>query len=111
MVDVWAAQHADEGTKPVALTFALIGLYLHVERGFTGREVQRVHMRLGGGKHEWPRFVLPLERGSVTAAHVMAAPAGAERDRVIDEWCKTVWGAFEGSRQLVAELLSRHGIA
>ncbi|HXG53369.1 MAG TPA: DUF5946 family protein, partial [candidate division Zixibacteria bacterium] len=36
VVDAWAAQHADEQTKPIRLTFALVGLYLHVERGFSG---------------------------------------------------------------------------
>lgn len=25
VVDAWAAQHADEETKPIALTFALVG--------------------------------------------------------------------------------------
>jgi len=43
VVDAFAAQSADEATKPITLTFALVGLYLHVERQFTGREVQRAH--------------------------------------------------------------------
>lgn len=37
VVDSWTAQHADEQTKPISLTFALVGLYLHVEKGFSGR--------------------------------------------------------------------------
>jgi hypothetical protein len=54
VVDAWAAQHADEQTKPIGLTFALVGLYLHVERGFSGRQVQRVHMKLGQRRRTWP---------------------------------------------------------
>ena len=54
VVDAWAAQHADEQTKPIGLTFALIGLYLHVERGFSGRQVQRVHMILSQYERTWP---------------------------------------------------------
>lgn len=50
VVDVWAAQHADETTKPIGLAFALVGLYLHVERGVSGRQVQRVHMALARRK-------------------------------------------------------------
>jgi hypothetical protein len=29
VVDAFTAQHADEQTKPIAVTFALVGLYLH----------------------------------------------------------------------------------
>ena len=71
-------------TKPIGLAFALIGLYLHVERGMSGRDVQRVHMQLGRRKQPWPAFALPHHRGAMTAADVMAAAPGPERDRAID---------------------------
>jgi hypothetical protein len=32
VVDAFAAQTADDRTKPIKLALALIGLYLHVER-------------------------------------------------------------------------------
>src|SRR6266480_1424634 len=76
VVDAWMAQHADEGTKPIGLTFALVGLYLHLEQGFSGRQVQRAHMQMGRQKRPWPRFALPAQRGAVTAIDVMAAPEG-----------------------------------
>ena len=110
VVDAWAAQHADEQTKPIGLAFALVGLCLHVERGFSGREVQRVHMKLGRRRQSWPSFPLPSERGAVTAVQVMAAPAGPERDQAIDAWCVSVWEAFSDSRRAVVELLRHHGI-
>src|SRR6185295_5352013 len=44
VVDAFIAQNAGEHTKPIGLAFALIGLYLHLERGFSGKQVQRVHM-------------------------------------------------------------------
>ena len=40
IVDAYTAQHANETTKLIALVFALIGLYLHVEKNFTGRQVR-----------------------------------------------------------------------
>ncbi|MEJ2341822.1 MAG: DUF5946 family protein [Gemmatimonadales bacterium] len=110
VVDAWTAQRADEHTKPIALTFALIGLYLHVEKSFSGRQVQQVHMALAQHKRDWPSFALPHERGSVTASQVMAAPAGPERDRAIDTWCASVWDAFLESREAIAELLERDRI-
>src|SRR5258708_19251825 len=83
-VDSFAAQRAGEGTKPIGLTFALVGLYLHLERGFSGRQVQRVHMQMGGRKRQWPQFVLPAQRGSVTPADAMAPPQAANPRKRVD---------------------------
>lgn len=110
VVDAWTAQHADEQTRPIALTFALVGLYLHVEKGYTGRQVQRVHMALARRRRRWPEFVLPRQRGAITVRQVMAAPAGPERDRAIDAWCASVWEAFRDNQEEVAELLRQYGI-
>src|SRR4051812_2273690 len=72
-VDAYAAQHAGPETKPITTAFALIGLYLVCERGFTGRQAQRAHMFLGRRRQEWPRFDPPAERGAVTVGDVLAA--------------------------------------
>ncbi len=110
VVDAFAAQRADGQTKPIKLTFALAGLYLHVEKQFSGREVQRVHMNLAKRKEPWRVFQLPKYRGAVTAADVLAAPEGEERDRAIELWCRSVWEAFGESRQSVIDLLRARGI-
>ena len=111
VVDAFMAQHANEETKPIGITFALVGLYLHLERGFSGRHVQRAHMTLAKEKRPWPRFPLPANRGPMTAADVLAKPAGGERDRAIDAWCASVWAAYrEGSRQTIVDLLRQYGI-
>lgn len=39
VVDAYTAQHADAQTKPIAITFALAGLYLVVEKNYTGKQV------------------------------------------------------------------------
>lgn len=106
VVDAFIAQNADEHTKPIGLAFALIGLYLHLERGFSGKQVQRVHMALGRQKRTWPAFRLPRERGGMTAADVMAAPPGSARDEAIDQWCASVWDAYRDNRDLVVDLVA-----
>jgi hypothetical protein len=110
VVDAFAAQSATPATKPISLAFALIGLYLHVERAFTGRQVQRAHMVLAKRTRDWPTFPLPEHRGSMTAQDVMAVPAGAERDRAIDAWCAAVWEAYRESAPFVARLAHEHGL-
>jgi Family of unknown function (DUF5946) len=110
VVDAFAAQHADEQTKPIKLTFALIGLYLHVEKQFSGKRVQRVHMHLAVKKGVWPSLALPGDRGMVTVSDVLAAPAGAERDQAIHAWCVSVWEAFRNCRQALIQWLGERGI-
>ena len=109
-VDAFAAQRAHEQTKPIKLTFALVGLYLHVEKQFSGKKVQRVHMSLAKQKRPYPVFPLPRDRGAMTVAEVLAAPVGHERDTAIDAWCSSVWHAFRESHQRVADLLRERGI-
>lgn len=108
VVDAWTAQHADAATKPIGLAFALIGLCLCVEWGVAGRTVQRVHMALARPGREWPRFPLPLDRGTIRATHVLEAPPGAARNEAIHRWCASVWSAYSESHDAVAGLLVRH---
>ena len=110
VVDAWTAQHADQHTKPIGLTFALVGLCLHLDYRFSGRQVQRAHMAMARRGKTWPAFVLPPDRGVVTAQYVMAAPAGPERNQAIDAWCASVWAAFASSHTAVETLLKQHGI-
>jgi len=108
VVDAFAAQTAEEQTKPITLTFALVGLYLHVERGFTGRQVQQAHQRIASRKRTWPSFALPVDRGSVTAADVLKRAAGPERDEAIHAWSASVWHAFRHTAPAVETLLSAY---
>ena len=110
VVDAFGAQTSTETDKPIKLTFALVGLYLHVEKQFTGKQVQLAHMKLARHKQTWPVFPLPQTRGEITVNEVVAAPAGPERDRMIHHWCVSVWEAFCDNRPLVIKLLTEHQI-
>ena len=104
VVDVTVVQTATVNTKPIAIVFGLVGLYLHIEKKFSGRQVQKAHMRLAGIKREWPNLSLPDNRGTMTAADVLAANAGPERDRAIEDWCKSVWASCIPVRETIVEL-------
>ena len=110
VVDAFAAQTADEQTKPIALAFALIGLCLRVEKQFDGRVIQQIHMQLAKRSKVWPKIPFPAERGNVSAADVLLFSAGAERDRAIDDWCRSVWDAFRDSHETVYSLLRQYEI-
>ncbi len=104
-VDAFAAQHADENTKPIALTFALIGLYLHIEKNYSGKEVQMAHVKLAKHRKEWPMFDLPKYKGDIGIFDVIAAPKGHERDETIRKWSASVWKAYSKSHKEVSYLV------
>jgi hypothetical protein len=62
-VDAYAAQHVGATMRPIGAAFALIGLFLAVERDYTGRMVQQTHQRLAARSKEWPRFTPPRQMG------------------------------------------------
>src|SRR3954454_23347074 len=94
-VDAYAAQHAGPASKPITVAFTLIGLCLLLERGHTGRAVQRAHMRLANRSKRWPSFDPPANRGGVTVADVLRAAPGGERDTAIMRWASSVCMAWE----------------
>ena len=104
VVDVFTAQTATTDTKPIGITFALVGLLLRVEKHI-GRQVQEVHMKLAKLKKRWPAIPLPKDRGSITAVDVMAASEGQDRDLAIDAWGQSVWAAYNDSHRVIRDLL------
>ena len=110
VVDAFAVQTANDESRPIGVIFGLVGLYLQVEKEFSGHQVQRVHMELARRKREWPRVYMPEDRGSMTVADVLAASAGPERDMVINNWCRSVWTAFGANRQTIIALLREYEI-
>jgi len=107
VVDAFAAQHCDESSKPITSVFALVGLYLHVEKSFTGRQVQLVHMQLARHRKQWPRFPLPVSRGDITIFDVLAVPPGPPRDAAIHRWCASAWAAWGHCRPQIVELVAK----
>lgn len=108
VVDAYAAQNADETTRPIAVVFSLIGLYLHLEKGFTGKQVQRAHMQLAKWPNTWTKPPLPVDRGAIRIQDVLAAEPGPDRDAMIEHWCVSVWECWQGSRAQIAEVARKY---
>jgi hypothetical protein len=104
IVDAFTAQTANDQTKPIGLVFALIGLYLFIEKGYTGRQVQLAHMKIAENKKAWPQHPLPASRGEITAAQVQNTSPGPGRDQMIKAWCTTVWDAYADWHPTIATL-------
>ena len=103
IVDAYAAQHAGDQTKPIRTVFALIGLYLHIEKGLTGRQVQKMHMRLANQRKHWPTIPPPETEARITVADVLSAPPGEQRDAAIHDWCIAVWKTWQPQHNVIVE--------
>jgi hypothetical protein len=103
-VDTYAAQHVVADPRPIGPAFALIGLYLTCERGYTGRQVQHMHTLLARRSKTWPQFMRPVHTGDVTILDVMRAPPGEERDAALRRWGCSVWQAWGHEHERVRSL-------
>jgi Family of unknown function (DUF5946) len=104
------AQTAVTNTKPVSIVFALAGLLLHLEKGYTGREVQLFHQSMAAQKRQWPNIALPVERGAITVADVVKVLPGPERKAMITHWCASVWKAYHQNQGKIRELVNKYGV-
>jgi hypothetical protein len=94
IVDAYTTQSANSVTKSISLTFSLVGLYLFVEKNFTGKQVQKFHTLMSNHKISWPSFELPKNRGEITIEMVLMSELGDERIEMIKNWCHSIWNAF-----------------
>ena len=106
VVDTYAASHWKEGMKTIRLAFALIGLYLVCERGYTGKEVQQMHMKLAKKSKVYPGFTLPYATATITVKDVLDVPE-ASRPAMILEWADSVWGIWRDQSDSIEELVEQ----
>ena len=106
-VDAYAASHAGELVKPISTAFALIGLYLVFEHGFTGKQVQNAHVLLAQKSKVWPRFILLKEKALITVRDVAESPDDRKID-MIKKWGKSVWDIWEKEHKKVADLVKKY---
>ncbi|HOZ87037.1 MAG TPA: DUF5946 family protein [Bacteroidia bacterium] len=107
IVDAFAAQSADEKTRNITLFFSLAGLYLFLEKNYTGKQVQKAHQLMAGRTKEFIKINLPVERGILTVKDVLDTPAGVERNNMIRRWCESVWAAYSPEHHKVIEMTQR----
>jgi hypothetical protein len=105
IVDAYAAQTANKKSKPISIIFSLSGLYLFLEKNYTGRQVQLAHMAMTKKKKGWPIFNLPEYRGDITVSDVLSTQQGKERDAMIKKWCISVWESYRDSHEKVIDFV------
>ena len=59
-------------SRSITTVFGLIGLYLALEKGYTGKDVQRAHMQIARLRKDWPRLESPGQPAGLTVMDVLA---------------------------------------
>lgn len=110
-VDAYEAQHGGGSARTITVAFGLIGLYLALEKDYTGRQVQQAHMEIAKIRKDWPWLEPPGQPAILTVADVLRAGTDAEKDAMIMEWAAAVWKSWEDRqawiRKTTDELLGR----
>jgi hypothetical protein len=107
LVDAYGAQHIPPNPKLVVPTMTLVGLYLAVERGFTGKQVQKAHMIIAKQTRDWPTFVLPTQRATTTILDVLRVPDN-DKPTALLAWCKSVWQLWNHEHVRVADFAKQY---
>lgn len=90
--------------KNITVAFSLIGLYYAIEHGFTGRQVQHVHMLLSKQNYSYKALELPDKRYSLTVSDVLKEEPGENRDAMLRKWMNDVWKCWDHQHKWVKEI-------
>lgn len=103
VVDAYAAQHAGGKTRNISVVFGLIGLYLALEIGYAGKQVQQAHMQIARVRKDWPRLEPPVNPAGVTVWDVLQAGTEGEKDAMIQKWMAAVWASWADRQEWVRD--------
>ena len=107
-VDTYAVQHpgVPERRAIQSVALHLITLCLVLEDAADPAEGPKLHKRLAG----WPSFHWlepPSPTGGITVADVLRARTPVEHERMVEEWARDVWAAWEPHHATVRGWIER----
>ncbi len=105
--DTYAAQHAGPNVPAIGVAFALIGLHLRLDLGWSGNAVRATHQYLAAHQRDWPKFDPPSARATLTVAHVSGSPTPLEHASRVRAWAASVWEAWSPEHAAVREWAHR----
>ncbi len=103
-VDAYTAQHVGPMSPRIGPAFALIGLYLALERGLDGLQVRDAHGFLARTKHDWPAFEAPAHSWPMTVFDIAIADGPMDHAEAVRRWGASVWDAWTSEHARVRAL-------
>jgi hypothetical protein len=108
-VDAYAAQHVGPRMRPMTVCFALNGLYLVLERGWSGIAARDAHGHLARtvAREVWPSFEAPAGAGQLTVLDVALTDHAQAQAAAIEAWGRSVWATWSHVHDVVREMTDR----
>jgi hypothetical protein len=101
--DAYGAQHAGPKVPAIGMAFALIGLHLALDEGWSGNGVRSAHQYIAAHHRDWPRFAAPQIVAGLTIAHVAGSSTPEEHASRVRAWAASVWESWSAEHQAVRE--------
>jgi Family of unknown function (DUF5946) len=106
LVDTYTAQHVGPNAAAITGAFALVGLYLALERGWSGLEVRDAHQALANRYRDWPRFAgAARAQAAVTVEDLALAATTSQYAETLHRWARAVWASWRDEHGLVRALV------
>lgn len=102
-VDTYTAQHPGANVPAIAVPFALIGLHLALEEGWSGTAVRAAHGWLAQRRGAWPTFAPPSAFGPLNADRVAEAVKPEVHARLVEAWANGTWAAWRAEHDRVRD--------
>jgi len=100
-VDTYAAQHPGPNVPAIAVPFALVGLHLTLDEGWSGLAVRGAHGWLAEHHRSWPAFEPPDGFGALTADRVARAGSAEAHAHLVESWATATWAAWAAQHSRV----------
>ena len=101
--DAYTGQHAGPRVPAIGIAFALIGLHLALDSGWSGNEVRAAHQYLAARHKVWPGFEPPSAPAALTVSHVAGSPTPEEHASRVRAWASSVWESWSAEHAAVQE--------
>ncbi len=105
-VDAYAVQHAGGLHPDKSVDVHLCGLYWMLNQGVAPTAVPKMIQGLAGVIHDWPHFLPPSDRGTLTVFDVALANSVEDHIRIAREWANSVWNSWRLHHIAIADLAS-----
>lgn len=103
-IDTYEAQHGGGDTKNIAVVFGLVGLYLSLEKNYSGRQVQKAHMILGEKNKEWPKLEPPTFNWEYTVKDVLDSSLEKGLKEEIRKWAEVTWRGWGEQQKTIEDI-------
>ncbi len=105
-VDAFTLQHLRDSMPAIKQAFALNGLFMVFELGFTGLQARAAHGHLAETVRTWPTYERRDDVGDMTASDVSISSVDHCADDMAS-WGRTVWDAWGDVHDEVADATDR----